>query len=99
MRLYPTRLAAFTQQAFETGRALKRFLNRKVYQSADLAEGREQSQAMIGELFGYFLEEPSRLPAAYVERIAVEPRHRVVCDYIAGMTDAFFRKTYEQMVG
>jgi dGTP triphosphohydrolase len=26
------------------------------------------------------------------------PAHRVVCDYIAGMTDSFFRRTWLQMV-
>jgi dGTP triphosphohydrolase len=24
--------------------------------------------------------------------------HRVVCDYIAGMTDSFFRRTWQQML-
>jgi dGTP triphosphohydrolase len=31
--------------------------------------------------------------------IPAEPAYRVVCDYIAGMTDAFFQRTYQQMLG
>ena len=99
VRLNGSRLAAFTPEAFETRCALKKFLNARVYQSAVLHEGREQSQAMIARLFEYFLADPSRLPAVYGERAAQEPPHRVVCDYIAGMTDVFFRRTFEQMVG
>ena len=54
---------------------------------------------MIGELFSFFLEEPGRLPEAYREQSRAEPPHRMVCDYIAGMTDGFFYRTYEQMLG
>ena len=54
---------------------------------------------MIDELFGFFLDEPERLPESYRERTQAEPGRRVVCDYIAGMTDGFFYRTYEQMIG
>ena len=55
--------------------------------------------AMIGELFRFFLADPSRLPQPYSQQALQEPAHRVVCDYIAGMTDAFFHRTYEQTFG
>jgi dGTPase len=55
--------------------------------------------AMIGELFRFFLDYPDRLPLPYSQQATEEPPHRVVCDYIAGMTDGFFRRTYEQMMG
>jgi dGTPase len=54
---------------------------------------------MIGELFRFFLDHPGRLPPPYCQQALAEPAHRVVCDYIAGMTDAFFHRTYEQTVG
>ena len=44
-----------------------------------------------------------RIPTACRSRMRKqaldEPAHRVVCDYIAGMTDGFFHRTYEQMLG
>jgi dGTPase len=55
--------------------------------------------AMIGELFQWFLDHPDRLPETHQQKAAVEPAHRVVCDYIAGMTDGFFRRVYEQQLG
>jgi dGTPase len=99
VRRAPERLAAFTPEAGETSRALKRFLYEKVYSSPALAEDRQRSMSQIAELFRFFLEHPDRLPESYREQSAGEPPHRVVCDYIAGMTDGFFRRTYDQMLG
>jgi dGTPase len=99
VRLLGRRLAAFTPEAFETGQALKRFLNQKVYQAAALAQDRKHSQAMIGELFDYFMQDPGRLPEPYSEQAEGRAPHRVVCDYIAGMTDVFFHRTYDATVG
>ena len=99
VRAAPYRLAAFTPEAAETSRDLKRFLHRTVYASSALGEDRHRSMARIGELFHFFLEHSDRLPQPYREQAAAEPAHRVVCDYIAGMTDAFFHRTYEQTVG
>jgi dGTPase len=55
--------------------------------------------AMIAELFTYFLADPGRLPEAYSSQARSDAPHRVVCDYIAGMTDSYFRRTYDQTVG
>jgi len=99
VRAFPRRLAAFTPEAAETSRALKQFLYAKVYASAALGEDRRRSMTMIGELFRFFLDHPGRLPPPYCQQALAEPAHRVVCDYIAGMTDAFFRRTYEQTMG
>jgi len=99
VRAFPRRLAAFTTEAAETSRQLKRFLLAKVYEAPALTAGRSQSVAMVGELFQFFLDHPDHLPAAYQEQAAQGAPHRVVCDYIAGMTDAFFRRIYEQNVG
>ena len=99
VRAYPSRLAAFTAEAAETSRALKRFLFANVYSSPALGADRSRSVEMIGELFQFFLSNPHRLPDPYSRLAAEEPAHRVVCDYIAGMTDSFFQRTYEQMIG
>ena len=98
VREYPQRLAAFTGAALETSRELKSFLRRHVYSSPELEEGRQRSIRMMAELFAFFCEHPDRLPEPFVAMAASEPPHRVVCDYIAGMTDSFFRRTYKQML-
>jgi dGTPase len=54
---------------------------------------------MIAEMFQLFVDEPERLPDYHRELSEMGPIHRVVCDYIAGMTDGFLHRTYEQMFG
>jgi dGTPase len=99
VRRHPERLAAFTLETAETSCLLKRFLHAKVYGSAVLGADRRESMERIGELFQHFLAHPENLPESYREQNAGEPAHRVVCDYIAGMTDGFFVRTYEQWIG
>jgi len=99
VRACPRRIAAFTPQTAETSRALKRFLYARVYGSPALGDDRRRSMAMVADLFHFFEERPDRLPHPYAEQALAEPAHQVVCDYIAGMTDAFFRRTYEQAMG
>jgi len=99
VREYPRRLASFTAESHAASRELKSFLHHHVYSSPALDQDRRRSVAMMAELFQFFLGHPERLPDDYRHRAEAEPRHRLVCDYIAGMTDSFFHRTYEQMLG
>ena len=54
---------------------------------------------MIAELFQFLVDDPHRMPDHHRELSESGPIHRAVCDYIAGMTDGFFHRTYEQMLG
>ncbi len=86
------RLAAFTEEGAEVNRQLKKFLFRCVYQSPSLVEERKVAATRIGELFELLVREPQRLPPDDREELERRPIHRVVCDFIAGMTDAYFCK-------
>jgi dGTPase len=99
VRSHPARLAAFSPRAAETSATLKRFLHEHVYASHELNNDRQRSTGRIAELFRFFLDHPERMPEGYREQHPDEPAHRLVCDYMAGMTDAFFRRTYEQTLG
>lgn len=94
VRLFPQRLAAFTPVAGDTSRQLKQFLLAKVYTAPELQADRTRSMALIGKLFRFFMEQPERLPEPYRLQADEEPLHRVVCGYIAGMTDSFFGRVY-----
>ncbi len=98
VRRLPRRIAAFTPEATETSRELKQFLYRKVYTAPELSYDRARSMQRIGELFGFFLDSPDRLPEGYRARTEQEPPHRVICDYIASMTDNFFERVYASIV-
>jgi dGTPase len=98
VRRHPVRLAAFTPETETANRDLKRFLHRRVYTAPALCEERDRAAAMIAELFEFFLRHPDRLPPGHGEMIPAEPAYRVICDYIAGMTDGYFQRTYRQML-
>ncbi len=99
VREYPRRLAAFTAASQAASQELKHFLHRNVYSAVALEDDRRRSTSMMSELFEFFLVRPDCLPDDYRHRAENEPSHRLVCDYIAGMTDSFFHRTYEQMLG
>jgi dGTPase len=93
------RLASFTPATASAAGDLKRFLTARVYSAPELCEERRRSAAMIADLFAFFLEKPGRLPEPYSAMASEAAPHRVVCDYIAGMTDSFFHRTYQQALG
>jgi dGTP triphosphohydrolase len=39
------------------------------------------------------------MPKSYAGLAQREPRHRVVCDYIAGMTDHFLLRQHQELLG
>jgi dGTPase len=99
VRAHPRRLASFTLPAHTANRALKQFLHHTLYYSEPMAGERRRSATLIAELFEFWITNPDKLPENYVESLGWAPVHRVVCDYIAGMTDGYFLRCYRQMVG
>jgi len=99
VRAHSRRLAACTAEAEATNRQLKQFLHQTVYFSEPMVEERQRSAAQIAELFDFYVRHPEKLPEYYAEALAASPAHRVVCDYIAGMTDGFFLRCYRQITG
>ena len=95
VRRHPARLATLPAEAAAAARELKSFLHECVYGAPPLVEQKERSAQMVTELFRFYLESPGRLPAAYQARAGREPLHRVICDYVAGMTDTYLLRLYQ----
>jgi dGTPase len=97
VRSHPERLARLSPGPAKTNAALKEFLRKHVYYCEPLVAERTKSSGAVAELFQFFIDNPDRLPDTYEEPGA--PLHRIVCDYIAGMTDGYFRRVHRQMLG
>jgi dGTPase len=95
VRFCPTRLVTLSAEAEQEKRNLKQFLHRNLYFSETLDPDKNDAERVIGDLFKFWVEHPENLPSAYREKADEEPLSRVVCDYIAGMTDNYI---YEQHV-
>jgi dGTPase len=99
IRRLPKRLAGFSAEVAKSNKELKRFLYRRLYDHPTIVEERDRSVNALEQLFRYYLAHPESMPEYYFELAAREPRHRVVCDYIAGMTDHFLLRQHRELVG
>jgi dGTPase len=99
VRAAPHRLAGLTTSLRRENRCLKDFLHRNLYSHRELKRERQRIVAMIAELFAHFMERPQTLPPFYYEKTRREPARRIVCDYIAGMTDHYLVEQHAKFVG
>lgn len=68
---------------------LESLLIEKVYQHPEVVRADAEGRTRIHELFAAYMKVPDLLPERFRKRIAEHGPHRVICDYIAGMTDPF----------
>jgi dGTPase len=98
LRRFPKRLAAFSDE-IETERAqTKSFLYENLYFSKALEPEKDAAERVITELFEHWIADPDALPASHREKTQREPLPRVVCDYIAGMTDNFILDQHAKLI-
>ncbi len=99
VRRQPSRLAGFSPEVAKQNASLKSFLLANLYSQPTIAEDRDRSVTALEALFRFFLDHPDRMPPQYAEAAGREPRHRVICDYIAGMTDHFLLRQVHEVLG
>ena len=68
---------------------LKEFLSRRLYHHYKVVRMADKAQRLIVALFEAYLRKPEQLPDTTRSRLDREDPHRVICDYIAGMTDRY----------
>jgi dGTPase len=68
---------------------LEEFLHRRVYNHYRVQRMAVKGARIVRMLFDEFRRAPQLLPPRYARRIDGNPPERVVCDYVAGMTDRY----------
>jgi len=99
VRAHPRRLVGLGPRHARDNKELKEFLNENLYSHRRVGSERKGIVQCVRRLFSYYLEHPRRLPPFYVAQSRQEPVHRVVCDYIAGMTDNYLLLQYRRHLG
>jgi dGTPase len=89
VRRYPERLVAFTSEVEQERREAKAFLYKALYESKPLQPEKVKAEKVVTQTFDFLVANLSALPPAYREKAEREKPVRVVCDYIAGMTDHY----------
>src|SRR5262245_32729532 len=97
VREFPQRLAGFSEPVQAEGRQIKEFLHRSLYDSPELREHKERLKNVIVDLFNFWMQNPNELPENYRKEIGHESQARIICDYIAGMTDNFILEQHRQL--
>ena len=92
-------MAAYSPEIAEENRELKRLLFDRFYRHYRVARMAAKADRTIRALFSAFVEEPAQLPPEAQESETANggDLHRVVCDYIAGMTDRYAIAEYRRL--
>jgi dGTPase len=102
VRACPGNLVGFSPALAEQNRALKRFLRQKLYHHYKVVRMRIKAERFLTLLFESYCACPALLPSAYQGKFDELGRERVICDYIAGMTDRYaldeYRRLYDPYV-
>jgi dGTPase len=96
IRACPRRLASLSRQIEAERQQTKDFLYENLYYAPELQPEKSDAERIITELFDFWMKHPQKLPPSYQEKAASEPVARVVCDYIAGMTDTYIADQHEK---
>jgi dGTPase len=85
-------LVAFSADMAEDLARLREFLHARMYRHWRVNRSRSQARRILAEMFTLFMREPDVLPSEWYARSQNRDEAglaRLVCDYIAGMTDRF----------
>ena len=82
-------IVTFSPELAQKNGALKRFLMENLYRHYKVERMRIKAERSLTQLFTTYVKTPTLLPRKYLRKIETQGRERVICDYIAGMTDRF----------
>jgi dGTPase len=86
----PHNVVGWSEKMAESNKQLKRFLYENMYRHYRVVRMQVKAEQILTDLFHGYLREPAQLPGETQRRAETKgDLHRVVCDYIAGMTDRF----------
>lgn len=91
------KLLTFSPEILRKREQLRQFLNQKLYQHYKVVRMSNKARRFVQELFQCYVLSPEQLPPTSRGRIKDDGVYRVVCDYIAGMTDRYAQSEYRRL--
>jgi dGTPase len=79
---------------------LKEFLFLRMYRHQRVLQVMQNAQVALTRLFGAFMADPHLLPRDWMDQCRAAGdviTARVICDYIAGMTDSYALQEYRRI--
>ncbi len=90
-------LIDFSPEMREKNGILKKFLYENLYTHYKVIKMQEKAKRYIEALFNVYMENLKQLPPQFYAMLEEFPPERVVCDYIAGMTDRYAQEEYARL--
>lgn len=92
----PERIAAFSKNMQNLRKPMRDFLLKNLYQHYRVVRMSNKAYRFITSLFKIYIEKVEQLPPTTQGRLKKDDKYRVVCDYIAGMTDRYALDEYKK---
>jgi len=92
-------LVRYSRPRKELNLQLRRYLYKNLYFSPEVHEPNRRAGTLLPELFDYFLKHRGTFNELTRKRARKDGWPRVVCDYLAGMTDRYAIQEHQRLVG
>jgi len=92
----PERIVIVSKAMQSLRMPMRDFLKEKLYQHYRVVRMANKAYRFITSLFNIYLDKPEQLPPTTQNRLKKDGGHRVICDYIAGMTDRYALDEYKK---
>ncbi|HKK00619.1 MAG TPA: deoxyguanosinetriphosphate triphosphohydrolase, partial [Desulfuromonadales bacterium] len=97
VRSAPKRVVAYSDEISFKNKELKRFLYNRLYCHDKVERMRVKAERFLTLLFETYQKHPTLLPHEYRDKYGDFGTERVICDYIAGMTDRYALDEYKRL--
>ena len=92
-----SKLVSFSNSMQDLRKPLRAFLIENLYHHYRVIRMSNKAKRFIQELFKIYITNPNQLPPHIQKNIPADGVRRVVCDYIAGMTDRYALDEYKKL--
>jgi dGTPase len=99
VRLHAKPLIRHSAERRELNIELRRYLYKNLYFNRVVNEPHLRAKQLLRELFSFYLKHPKEIGGQARKQIRRAGPHRVVCDYIAGMTDRYAMLEHQRIFG
>jgi len=96
-------MVRFSNDLWSDLKVIRKFLFTRMYRAPSVVVVRQDVTRKLLALFPLFMQRPDLLPKQWRKDVAQVTSEtdlaRIVCDYIAGMTDRFALQQYDELIG
>lgn len=97
VRRHPDLLIRYSQPLLVANQQLRRFLYQNLYFHPAVAEVNHRACERLERVFEAYLASPNLLGKATATRLKEDGLHRIVCDYLSGMTDRYLIEEHDRL--